>query len=207
MNLYERQVLPRVIDWVLGTQEVEEQRQRACAGLAGEVLEIGFGSGLNVPWLPASVTRLLAVDPSELGRKLAAKRIAARGVTVDFVGLDGQRIDLPDASADMALSTFTLCTIPDVNAALRQVRRILRPGGVFHFLEHGRCPDAGVARWQDRLNPLQQRLAGGCNLNRSMDALVRDAGFEMLELENFVLRGPRPYVYMYLGRARRPVDG
>ncbi|MDH5676371.1 MAG: class I SAM-dependent methyltransferase [Myxococcales bacterium] len=203
MGFYERQVLPRLIDWSLGTPEILAHRQRVTAGLAGAVVEIGFGSGLNVPFLPASVTRLYGIDPCEVGRGLAAKRIAQTDVAVEFAGLDGQRIELPDASADMALSTFTLCTIPDAHAALEEVKRVLRPGGVMHFLEHGRSPDAGVARWQDRLNPMHRRIGGGCNLNRTMDVLVRDAGFELIALENFSVSWPRPYGYMYMGRARR----
>lgn len=203
MGFYEHQVLPRLIDWSLGLPEIMAHRKRAAAGLAGEVVEIGFGSGPNVPFLPSSVTRLYGIDPSEIGRKLAAKRIAKSEVPIELAGLDGQRIELSDASMDMALSTFTLCTIPDAHAALQEMRRVLRPGGVLHFLEHGRSPDAGVARWQDRLNPMQQRFGGGCNLNRTMDTLVRDAGFELLEVENFALHVPRPYGYMYRGRARR----
>jgi ubiquinone/menaquinone biosynthesis C-methylase UbiE len=171
------------------------------------VLEIGFGSGLNLPEYPATVERVLAVDPSGVGRTLAAKRIAASPIPVEFVGLDGQDIPLGDASVDAALSTFTLCTIPDPTRALAEVRRVIRPNGRLHFLEHGLCPDPDVARWQHRCNGMQQRVAGGCNLDRAVDRLVDDAGFEIEALANGFLDGPkpmRPWGYLYEGRARRP---
>jgi ubiquinone/menaquinone biosynthesis C-methylase UbiE len=146
-----------------------------CEHLDGEVLEVGFGSGLNLPHLPPAATKLYAVDPAELGRRLAAERLAEAPVPVEFVGLDGQDLPLEDDSVDRVLSTWTLCTIPDADRALHEVRRVLRPGGTFHFVEHGRSPDAKVARWQDRLNPIQQRVAGGWAAWRSlMGAAVFD---------------------------------
>lgn len=206
MGVWGDQVVPRLTDVMLGNEEVRRHRRRAVAGLRGVVLEIGFGSGLNVPVYPTEVDEVLAVDPSTVGRALAAKRIEASAVPIDFVGLDGQDLPLADASADAALSTFTLCTVPDATRALREVRRVLRPGGRFHFLEHGLCPDPEVARWQHRCNGMQRRIAGGCNLDRPMDRLIRDAGFEIRDLRTDFLAGPRisrPWGYLYEGVAER----
>lgn len=171
------------------------------------MVEIGFGSGLNVPLYPADVETVYAVDPSAVGRKLAARRVGASPVPIEFVGLDGQELPLGDESVDAALSTFTLCTIPDVTRALSELYRVLRPGGRFHFLEHGLAPEPSTARWQHRLNGLQQRLAAGCNLDRPVDRLVRGAGFEIAELHNDWLKGPRPgkpWGYLYEGLAIKP---
>jgi ubiquinone/menaquinone biosynthesis C-methylase UbiE len=173
-------------------------------GLEGEVLEVGFGSGLNVAHYPPTVTRVRAVEPSMVGRALAADRIAASPIPVEYVGLDGARIPLDDESVDHALSTWTLCTIPDVEGALAEILRVLRPGGTFHFLEHGRSPDANVAKWQDRLDPMQQRLFGGCHLNRPIDDLLRACGLQVSAIENYSMRGPKPFGYMYEGIAAKP---
>lgn len=199
--------MPRLTDKVCGTREVRRHRLDAVAGLRGTVLEIGFGSGLNVPLYPPEVERVLAVDPSEVGLSLAAPRIAASPVPVEVIGLDGQDIPLPDESVDAALSTFTLCTVPDASRALREVRRVLRPGAWFHFLEHGLSPDPDVQRWQHRCNGFQQRLAAGCHLDRPIDRLVHDAGLEIMDLRRDDLDGPRfmrPWSHLYMGVARRP---
>jgi ubiquinone/menaquinone biosynthesis C-methylase UbiE len=206
MPFWTDQVVPRVTDKMLGTREVTRHRRRAVEGLQGEVVEIGFGSGLNVPLNPVDVTTVYAVDPSLVARNLSAGRVDASPVNVEFVGLDGASLTLEDASVDAALSTFTLCTIPDVATALREVHRVLRPGGTFHFLEHGLCPDPAVARQQHRFNGMQQRLAGGCHLDRAIDTLVRDAGFEITDLEHDQLAGPkfmRPWSYLYEGVATK----
>src|SRR5215213_8367483 len=164
MGLYGEQVLPRIIDVACGLKTVQPLRRRVCQGLEGEVLELGFGSGHNVPFYPETVTRASAGEPAEVGWKLAGKRLAAARVAVGRSGLDGEALPFPDASFDTALSTWTLCTIPDVAKALSEVRRVLKPGGRFHFLEHGLAPDEGVRRWQHRLDSLEQRLFGGCHL-------------------------------------------
>ena len=192
---------------MLGTNEVRGHRREVIDGLRGEVVEIGFGSGLNVPLYPPEVEMVYAIEPSEVGRKLAAKRVAASPVPIRFVGLDGEDLPLGGESVDAALSTFTLCTIPDVTRALDELRRVLRPGGRFHFLEHGLCPEPATARWQHRLNGLQQRLAAGCNLDRPIDRLVREAGFQIQELRNAWFRGPppsKPWGYLYEGAAIKP---
>jgi SAM-dependent methyltransferase len=181
-----------------------ERRERVCAGLRGRVLEIGFGSGLNLGCLPHEVTSVVAVEPSDVGWRLSAKRRAASVVPVERRGLDGQAIDEADGSCDAALSTFTLCTIPDAGKALREVRRVLRPGAELHFLEHGHSPDPGVARWQRRLEPLQRRVAGGCHLTRDLPALLAEAGFDVVDLEVGYLPGPapsHPFGYLYAGVA------
>jgi SAM-dependent methyltransferase len=206
MAIWRDHVVPRLTDVMLGNEEVRRYRRRAVDGLHGTVLEIGFGSGLNVPVYLPQVERVLAVDPSEVGRRLASERIAASPVPIEFVGLDGQDLPLPDASVDAALSTFTLCTVPDAGRALAEVRRVLRPGGRFHFVEHGLSPDPGIERWQHRCNGLQQRLAGGCHLDRPIDRLVRDAGFEVVALDTGYLAGPKalhPWGYLYEGVAAR----
>jgi SAM-dependent methyltransferase len=185
MGLYGDQVLPRIIDVACGTKVTDPLRRRACAGLTGEVVEIGFGSGLNVPHYPDAVTRVAAVEPADVGWGLAAARVAASGVAVARSGLDGQSLPFADDRFDAALSTWTLCTIPDVAAALAEVRRVLKPGAAFHFVEHGLAPDDGVQRWQHRLEPLQKRLFGGCHLTRAIPDLLRAAGFTLAELDVF----------------------
>ncbi len=166
------------------------------------MLELGFGAGLNLPHYPSEVERIHAVDPATVGRKLARKRLAACPIPVDFSGLDGQALPLPDDSVDAALSTWTLCTIPDLRAALAEVRRVVRPGGRLHFLEHGLSPDERVARWQRRLNPIQMKLIDGCRLDRPIDAELAGAGLVVEELDNFYMKGPKFAAYMYSGAAR-----
>ena len=176
MGFYTDQVVPRVTNLMLGSHAFGEIRARVCEGLHGDVLELGFGSGLNLTHLPATVTGLWAVDPSGTAMKLAAKRIAATSVPVHPAGLDGARLELPDDRFDGALSTMTLCTIPNVSSALAELRRVLKPGAEFHFAEHGRAPDATVARTQDRFDGFQQRVAGGCHLNREVSTVARGSG-------------------------------
>ena len=204
MGFYENQVLPRAIEVLLGNRAMADLRRRATAGLHGIVVEIGFGSGPNVPEYPAAVERVLAVDPAVVGRKLAAKRLAASPVPVEFIGLDGERLPLPDASVDCVLSTWTLCTIPDVHAALLEARRILVPGGELHFLEHGLSDDERVARRQHRFTPVQRKIAGGCHLDRDIAALVRGAGLVLDECATFTISGPKSASFMYQGVATRP---
>jgi SAM-dependent methyltransferase len=198
-------VVPRVTDASLRGRALGESRARACAGLTGHVLELGFGGGLNLVHLPPAVTSVAAVEPSDTGWRLSEKRRDRSPVPVDRIGLDGQRIAAEDASYDSALCTFTLCTIADPLAALAEVRRLVRPGGTFHFLEHGLSADPRVATWQRRLDPWQQRFAGGCHLTRDPGALVREAGMTLESLETGDLpgfSGPAALTYGYLGRAR-----
>ena len=203
MGFYEDRILPRVIDLMLGSKAMGQLRARALEGLSGTVVEIGFGSGTNVPYYPAEVEKVLAVNPSELGRKLAAKRLAASTVPVEFAGLDGSALPVDDASADAVLSTWTLCTIPDVDAALLEVRRVLKPGGRLFFLEHGLADNPKVAKRQHRLDGFQQKVAGGCHLDRDHAALITASGLEIEQLNNFFITGPKPFGYMYAGTAVR----
>jgi ubiquinone/menaquinone biosynthesis C-methylase UbiE len=204
VNLYEREILPRFTDVVLGSKQFAPYRARVNAGLEGEVLEVGFGSGTNVPFYPASVTRVLAVDPAEVGRTLAAKRLAESPVPGEFIGLDGADLPVESENVDHVLTTFTLCTIPDIDRALAEMRRVLKPGGTLHFCEHGASPDPKVRRWQDRITPVQRKLFGGCHLNRPIDRLIDDAGFTIERLDNSYQKGPKPLGYMYEGVARKP---
>jgi len=201
VGFWGERVVPWCIELCCGSKAIAREREKALVGLSGTVLEIGFGSGLNVPLYPAGVERVLAVDPSERARRIGARRIAAARCPIETVGLDAESIRLDAGSADNALSTFTLCTIPDAERALAEVRRILRPGGRLFFLEHGRAPDPGVARWQDRLNGLQRAIAGGCNINRAVPELVTRAGFRIESLESFYAPGPRTHAYFYRGSA------
>jgi ubiquinone/menaquinone biosynthesis C-methylase UbiE len=201
-SLYERHVLPRLVNVACGMKAADQYRSRTCAGLDGRVIELGFGSGLNVPFYPDTVSSVTAIEPSDLAWRLARPRIADSRIPVERSGLDGQSLSLPDDSFDTALSTWTLCTIPDPVRALREVRRVLKPGGTLHFVEHGLAPDPRVQTWQRRLEPLQKRVAGGCHLTREIPDLVRAGGFEITDLDSFYEEGaPRPWGADSLGVA------
>lgn len=201
MGIYQDRVLPRLTHAAMNRRDLAPIRARVSAGLAGEVLEIGFGSGLNVPHYPAAVTRIRAVDPAAAGQKLAASRVAASPAPVEYIGLDGQALPVEAASIDHVLTTWTLCTIPDAGLALAEIRRVLRPGGALHFVEHGRSPDTRVAAWQDRLTPMQRRVAGGCHLNRPIDRLLASSGLSLTRMENYYVKGPQPFGYTFEGTA------
>jgi SAM-dependent methyltransferase len=205
VGLYGEHVLPRIVNVACAGKKVEPLRRRVCDGLAGEVVEIGFGSGLNVPFYPVSVTRIAAVEPADLGWKLAGKRLQASSVPVERAGLDGQSLPFEDDSFDAALSTWTMCTIPDVAAALSEVRRVLKPGATLHFVEHGLAPDENVRRWQHRLEPMQKRVFGGCHLTRPVVDLLTSAGFTITDLDVFYEEGaPKPFGADSLGTAVSP---
>ncbi|MCW2983681.1 MAG: hypothetical protein JWR63_1251 [Conexibacter sp.] len=205
MGIYGEHVLPRIIDVACGLKATDPLRRRVCDGLAGEVVELGFGSGLNVPFYPEAVTRVAAVEPADVGWKLAKARVAASRAEIRRSGLDGQALPFPDHHFDAALSTWTLCTIPDVATALGEVRRVLKPGASLHFVEHGLAPDERVQRWQHRLEPLQKRLVGGCHLTRPIADLLRTAGFTITALDVFYEDGaPKVVGADSLGTALSP---
>lgn len=204
MGLYRDKILPRVIDKALDNEGVAEWRSRAIEGLTGVVVEPGFGSGLNVPLYPPEVTKVYAIDPAQIGEELASERLAASSVPVEFVGLDGQRLPLDDDSCDSALLTFTLCTIPDPALALAELRRVLRPGRRLHFVEHGASPDAGVLKWQYRIDPVQRRVFDGCHVSRPIADLVRNAGFALDWTHSGYAKGPKPWSYFTVGQAVNP---
>jgi SAM-dependent methyltransferase len=200
LRLWDERVVPRLTDVTLRSHAVGELRGAACAGLSGRVLEIGLGTGLNVRWYPPEVTAVTAIEPNDLGWELSARRRARTDVPIERAGLDGQRLALADHSHDSVLLTFTLCTIPDASLALREARRVVRPGGRLHALEHGLAPDERVRRWQRRLEPVQRAIAGGCHLTRDVPALVGGAGWDVVEAEADYLPGPavnRPWTYVH----------
>jgi len=202
MGFYADHIFPRLMDWTLRGPVHQAEREKALESVRGEVLEVGFGTGLNLRHYPPGVTRLTALDVADLLPARTARRIKAAPFPVARVHLTAERLPFPDAGFDCAVSTWTLCSIPDALAALREVRRVLKPGGVFVFLEHGRSDNARVARWQDRFNPIQRRIGVGCNLNRPIDALIRDAGFAITRLDRYAIQGePRIMAEMYRGTA------
>ncbi|GAB3873445.1 class I SAM-dependent methyltransferase [Terrabacter terrigena] len=206
MGFWARQVTPRLVAGA-ENEALVALRSRACEGLTGEVLELGFGSGNNVGLYPVQVTRVVAVEPSDVGWGLGAERRARSPIPIVRGGLDGQRLEVDDDSVDSALSTFTLCTIPDVAAALSEVRRVLRPGGALHFLEHGVSPDPGVRRWQHRIEPIQKRVFDGCHLTRPIDELVERSGLVVEHVERAYAPMSalmKPWIFGYLGRATKP---
>jgi ubiquinone/menaquinone biosynthesis C-methylase UbiE len=202
MGFYERRILPHLINLAMNTAGIRDERQRCLERVTGRVLEIGFGTGLNLPYYPGTVTGLVGVDPSDTSATLAKKRIEAAPFPVEIVGLSAERLPVDDRSVDAVVSTFTMCTIPDVSAALGEVRRVLTPGGHLHFVEHGKADDRAVVRWQRRLNPVQRRLFGGCHLDRDIAALIEDAGFKIERLEHEYMKGaPKFAGFLYRGVA------
>ncbi|HMZ53773.1 MAG TPA: class I SAM-dependent methyltransferase [Nitrospira sp.] len=200
--MYATYIFPRLMDWVLRGERFQAQRQRLLAAAHGNVVEIGFGTGLNLPHYPRTVTDLYAVDPAPLLPQRVAQRVAQALFPVRLQHVSAEELPYEPATFDCAVSTFTLCTIPDPLRSLREVRRVLKPDGRFLFLEHGRSDDPTTARWQDLLNPLQRRVACGCNLNRQIDQLVVEAGFHLEQLDREILSGvPRVGGELYRGTA------
>jgi ubiquinone/menaquinone biosynthesis C-methylase UbiE len=203
MGIYAKHVLPRFIDLAMRNKDTTRVRADWVPHARGDVLEVGIGSGLNLPFYSAEVHRVYGVEPSPELQKMARKRMAGQAIKVEFLSQSAED-DLPlsDRSIDTVVMTWTLCSIPDPLKALRQMKRVLKAGGRLIFVEHGRAPDSGVAAWQDRLNPLWKRIGGGCHLNRKIDELVMQAGFQIEELRTTYLPGPRPMTYTYQGFAR-----
>lgn len=207
MGFYHDQILPRIVDLACGVKAARPLRARVCEELHGRVLEIGFGSGHNIPFYPEAVTEVAAIEPSETAWKLARSRLDETPTPVLRSGLDGQSLPFPDDSFDSAVSTWTLCTIPDDLRALEEVRRVLEPGGELHFVEHGLAPDESVRRWQHRLEPIQKRLFGGCHLTRPIVERIAKAGFDVTEVDEFYDEGPKVLAAFSLGTAVAPGSG
>lgn len=203
MSFYEQHILPHVIDFACGDKVIMEQRQHVLAAAEGRVLEVGMGSGLNLRYYnPDKVDFVWGLEPSDGMRKKAQKNLQQSPVQVEWLGLPGEEIPLDSHSADTVVLTFTLCTIPEWETALRQMKRVLKPGGKLLFCEHGAAPDEAVARWQNRVNPLWKKIAGGCHLNRNIPELISQAGFSIRELEaDYLPKTPRIAGFRYRGYA------
>ncbi|MCB1027714.1 MAG: class I SAM-dependent methyltransferase [Microthrixaceae bacterium] len=202
MGIYSDRVLPPIIDRMLSVGDVKKHRSHVVPGASGTVVELGFGTGTNLEFYDADrVTEVLAVEPASGARNRAAARISDFARPVRWVALDGESVPLEDDSADTVVAAFTLCTIPDVGAALAEARRVLKPGGQLRYLEHGLHADPKVAAWQRRIEPVWKVLAGGCHLTRNADELVREAGFDLVESEHHTMPGPKISTALYEGVA------
>ena len=200
---YDRHVLPHLIDIAMRAPMASRERQMLIPQASGAVLEIGVGSGLNMPYYGGAVSKLFALEPNEKLRRKAHPKAVLADFPVEFLGLKGEDIPLGDSTIDTVVSTWTLCTIPDPVKALQGMYRVLKPGGRLLFVEHGRAPDARLARWQDRLTPAWSCCAGGCHLNRRPDLLIQNVGFVLDQFEQGYLDGPKLLTYHYKGLARR----
>jgi len=205
VDFYARWILPRLLDLAMRNKEATRYRSALVPQARGRVLEVGVGSGLNLPFYGPDVERLTALDPSEPLLRMARGRARAAPFPVEFLARSGEDIPLPDGSVDTVVVTWTLCSISDPRKALSEMRRLLKPGGTLLFAEHGLAPDAGVRAWQHRLNPAWRRVAGGCNLNRDTEQLLRRSGFDIVKLDTGYANAPRPLGYMYVGHARPAV--
>lgn len=202
MGFYAKYVLPRIIDLGMRNKETARLRAEWVPQARGEVLEVGIGSGLNLPFYSSNVQRVYGVDPSTELQEMARKRAETAPMKVEFLSQSAEeRIPLANASIDTAVVTWTLCSIPNASQALQQVRRVLKAGGRLIFLEHGRAPDPGVAEWQDRITPFWKHVGGGCRLNRKIDELITTEGFHIVEMKTCYLPGPRVMTYTYQGFA------
>lgn len=203
-DLYNKHVLPRLTGITCSDRSTGRWREQAFGDVSGDVLEVGFANGTNLLHYPASVRRVYAVEPSDVAWRRARRRIEAFGRPVERIGLDGATLALPDDSVDAVVSAFTMCTIPDLESALAEMRRVLRPDGSVHFIEHGLSPEPAVADRQRRWTPRWGRIAGGCHLDRDIPALVEAAGFNLSDLESSYLPGPavaKPWAWLTIGRA------
>jgi ubiquinone/menaquinone biosynthesis C-methylase UbiE len=202
MSVYSKYFLPWCTNLACGGEPIARQRAKIVPRARGEVLEIGIGSGLNLPFYDtAKVQKIWGLEPSPEMRRMAERVAHGVDIPVEFIGLPGEDLPLDDGSVDTVLVTYTLCTIPDAALALQQIRRVLKPGAELLFCEHGRAPDAGVRRWQDRIDPIWSKITGGCHLNRPIDDLVRQAGFRIAGMETMYIPGPRTHTFNYCGTA------
>lgn len=201
MGFYRRFILPRLIDFAMNNEATAARRSQLIPKATGSVLEIGIGSGLNLPFYSSTVTHLRGIDPSAELLSMARTKTDRVPFPVAFICQSAEELPVDRASIDTVVTTWTLCTIPDPAKALREMKRVLKPGGRLLFVEHGHSPDPAVQAWQRRLNPIWSRITGGCNVNRHIDDLIRSAGFDIAQLENQYLPGPRPMTYTYEGCA------
>jgi ubiquinone/menaquinone biosynthesis C-methylase UbiE len=206
MGFYGKYVLPTLIELAMKNKAAQAERVRFVPRASGEVLEIGVGSGLNIPIYGSGVRKLYALDPSAELLRMAGRRAERAAFPVKLLQHPAEAIPLGDGTVDSVVTTWTLCSIPDAAAALREVRRVLRPAGRLIFIEHGRSTDPSVVRWQDRVTPLWRKISGGCHLNRPIDRLLAQGGFKVSELERGYMAGPRIGAYLYRGIAR-PTQG
>jgi ubiquinone/menaquinone biosynthesis C-methylase UbiE len=203
MSFYFDYILPHLIDLTMRNRRLAPYRERVISGAAGRVLEIGIGSGLNLPLYSSQVKEILGLEPSARLLEMSRRTAARLSLPIRLVEGSVEAIPIDDRSIDTAVSTWTLCTIPDAGQALREICRVLRPGGQLRFVEHGRAPDASVRNWQDRLTPAWKRVAGGCHLNRPIKTLIENAGFNVTEVETgYLPKSPRVMAYLYEGQAR-----
>jgi ubiquinone/menaquinone biosynthesis C-methylase UbiE len=202
MRFYDEYILPHMINLACSTRPTRKQRAKIVPQASGEVLEIGFGSGLNIPYYDTTrVQKIWGLEPSAGMRKKARRAVDASALDIEFIDLPGEEIPLDDDSVDTVLVTYSLCTIPDAVAALEGMRRVLRPGGQLLYCEHGKAPDENVHRWQERLNPAWRRFAGGCNMHRDIPALLEAGGFSIKSDERMYIPGAKVLCYNYWGSA------
>lgn len=202
MNPYERYFLPYVIDLACGVKPVQRQRGKIVPQASGRVLEIGLGTGRNLPFYDKrKLTELYGLDPAEQMHRLARRRMRESGIDVHLLTLSAEKIPEPEGSFDTLVMTYTLCSIVDPVRALKEMRRVLKPDGRLLFCEHGLAPDASVRKWQHRLTPIWKRIGGGCHLDRDIPALLREGGFRVAELETMYLPGPKPTTFNFWGTA------
>jgi SAM-dependent methyltransferase len=202
MGLYGRFILPKLVNLACRTSPVTRQRQKVIPKATGTVLELGFGSGLNIPFYDAAqVRQVLALEPSQEMWSLAEESVRSAQFEVERLEASAEEVPLADGTADTVVATYTLCTIPELSVALNEIHRVLKPGGTFVFCEHGAAPDEDVRRWQDRLNPIWTRLSGGCNINRPIPSLLEEGGFRIQEMDTMYLPGWRPVNFNYWGTA------
>lgn len=204
MGFYDRHVLPRLIDIACSVRPVARQREKIVPRARGRVLEVGIGTGLNLLYYDTlKVERVWGLDPALEMHKLAARRVRESGLSVELIGMSGEQIPMDDNTFDTVLVTYTLCSIPDMFKALREMHRVLKPDGELLFCEHGLAPEEKVRRWQHRLTPVWQKIAGGCHLDRPIPELIRQADFQIADLKTRYLPGPRPLTFNYWGSARK----
>ena len=203
MSLYDKYVLPKFLNCACGSNPVSRQRQKVVPLVEGKVLEVGVGSGLNLPFYDKSkIDELWGLDPSEELSDMARKVADRENIVVNFISSGAEEIPLPDSYFDSVLITYTMCTIPEVARANKEIKRVLKRGGKLIFCEHGEAPDENIRKWQKRINPFWGKLAGGCNINRKIPSLIQNAGFEIVELEEMYLpKTPKIAGYNYWGYA------